>query len=37
MATHDRFIVDQLSKRVLELKKGQLLRDQEGGKYTYEI
>lgn len=36
MATHDRFIVDQLSKRVVELKKGQLTRDQEGGKYTYE-
>ena len=36
MATHDRFIVDQLSKRVIELKKGVLLRDQEGGKYTHE-
>lgn len=36
MATHDRFIVDQLSKRVIELKKGVLLRDQERGKYTYE-
>lgn len=36
MATHDRFIVDQLSKRVIELKKGQLVRDQEGGRYSYE-
>ena len=36
MATHDRFIVDQLAKRVIELKKGQILRDQEGGRYTYE-
>ena len=36
MATHDRFIVDQLAKRVIELKKGQVLRDQEGGRYTNE-
>lgn len=36
MATHDRFIVDQLAKRVVELKKGQVVRDQEGGRYTYE-
>ncbi len=36
MATHDRFIVDQLAKRVIELKKGQITRDQEGGRYTYE-
>ncbi|MDD2371800.1 MAG: cell division ATP-binding protein FtsE [Firmicutes bacterium] len=36
MATHDRFIVDQLAKRVIELKKGQVVRDQEGGRYTYE-
>lgn len=36
MATHDRFIVDQLAKRVIELKKGQIKRDQEGGRYTYE-
>lgn len=37
MATHDRFIVDQLAKRVIELSKGQLLRDQEGGKYRHDI
>ena len=36
MATHDRYIVDQLAKRVIELKKGQVLRDQEGGRYTNE-
>lgn len=36
MATHDRFIVDQLTKRVIELKKGKVTRDQEGGRYTYE-
>lgn len=36
MATHDRFIVDQLAKRVIELKKGKVTRDQEGGRYTYE-
>lgn len=36
MATHDRFIVDQLAKRVIELSKGKVTRDQEGGRYTYE-
>ena len=36
MATHDRFIVDQLAKRVIELKKGKVTRDQESGRYTYE-
>lgn len=33
MATHDRAIVDQLRKRVVELVDGRVVRDQEGGVY----
>ena len=33
MATHDRGIVDRLKKRVVELKDGQIIRDQVGGSY----
>ena len=33
MATHDEGIVDQLRKRVLELDKGELVRDQKQGGY----
>jgi cell division transport system ATP-binding protein len=33
MATHDRGIVDRLKKRVVELKDGQIVRDQLGGSY----
>ena len=33
MATHDRGIVDRLKKRVLELKDGEIIRDQVGGSY----
>jgi cell division transport system ATP-binding protein len=33
MATHDRGIVDQLKKRVVELKDGEIIRDQVGGSY----
>ena len=31
MATHDRGIVDRLKKRVVELKDGEIIRDQVGG------
>ena len=31
MATHDRGIVDRLKKRVIELKDGEIIRDQIGG------
>mgnify|MGYP000633950895 CR=1 FL=1 len=35
MATHDRAIVDQMHKRVIELKKGIIIRDsREGGYYN---
>ncbi len=34
MATHDRAIVDQMKKRVIELKKGSIIRDSEGGYYN---
>ena len=33
MATHDRGIVDRLKKRVIELKDGEIIRDQIGGSY----
>ncbi|MEY4437324.1 MAG: hypothetical protein RLY13_433 [Actinomycetota bacterium] len=33
MATHDRGIVDRLKKRVIELKDGEIIRDQVGGGY----
>ncbi|MEY4262666.1 MAG: hypothetical protein RLY88_374 [Actinomycetota bacterium] len=33
MATHDRSIVDRLKKRVVELKDGEIIRDQVGGSY----
>ena len=33
MATHDRGIVDRLKKRVVELKDGEIIRDQVGGSY----
>jgi cell division transport system ATP-binding protein len=33
MATHDRSIVDRLKKRVVELKDGEIIRDQVGGTY----
>ena len=33
MATHDRGIVDRLKKRVVELKDGEIIRDQMGGSY----
>ena len=35
MATHDDDIVDQMRKRVVELKDGQLIRDQNQGVYGY--
>src|SRR5690606_15619133 len=36
MATHDDEIVDQMRKRVIELKNGHLVRDQEQGVYGLE-
>ena len=36
MATHDDEIVDQMRKRVIELKGGQLVRDQDRGVYGLE-
>ena len=36
MATHDDEIVDQMRKRVLELKGGHLVRDQDRGVYGLE-
>ena len=35
MATHDVAIVDQMRKRVIELDKGQVIRDQVRGVYGY--
>ena len=35
MATHDAGIVDQMRKRVIELDKGQVTRDQARGVYGY--
>jgi cell division transport system ATP-binding protein len=36
MATHDENIVDQMRKRVIELEKGRLVRDQSRGVYGYQ-
>ena len=36
MATHDAQIVDQMRKRVIELDKGRLVRDQVRGVYGYQ-
>jgi cell division transport system ATP-binding protein len=33
MATHERGIVDQMKKRVVELSHGQIIRDQVSGGY----
>ena len=33
MATHDDEIVDQMRKRVIELKGGEVVRDQDRGVY----
>jgi cell division transport system ATP-binding protein len=35
MATHDAAIVDQMRKRVIELERGKLVRDQSRGVYGY--
>jgi len=35
MATHDHAIVDAMRRRVIELEKGNVLRDQERGVYGY--
>ena len=34
MATHDDRIVDALGRRVLELERGCLVRDEPGGRYA---
>ncbi|MDT0307866.1 cell division ATP-binding protein FtsE [Streptomyces sp. DSM 44917] len=36
MATHDAQIVDQMRKRVIELERGRLVRDQVRGVYGYQ-
>ena len=33
MATHDAGIVDQMRKRVIELKNGHIIRDENKGVY----
>ena len=33
MATHDRSIVDRMSKRVVEISSGQIIRDEKGARY----
>jgi cell division transport system ATP-binding protein len=35
MATHDAGIVDQMRKRVIEITKGAVVRDQIQGGYGY--
>lgn len=36
MVTHNREIVDTLKKRVVTVKKGVIISDEEGGGYSYE-
>ena len=35
MATHDVAIVDQMRKRIVQLEKGHIIRDQERGMYGH--
>jgi cell division transport system ATP-binding protein len=35
MATHDAAIVDQMRRRVIELERGHLVRDQSRGVYGF--
>jgi len=37
MATHDKEIVNRMQKRVIELKKGSIIRDIKSGGYTNEF
>jgi cell division transport system ATP-binding protein len=37
MATHAKDIVDKMKKRVIAIEKGTVARDEERGKYGYEI
>ncbi|GAC1419474.1 MAG: cell division ATP-binding protein FtsE [Actinomycetota bacterium] len=37
MATHDHAIVDAMRRRVIELEKGNVVRDQERGVYGYGV
>lgn len=37
MATHNQQIVDELPHRVVEVVDGKIVRDEEGGQYTYEL
>lgn len=37
MATHAKDIVDSMKKRVIAIEKGTVVRDEERGKYGYEI
>src|SRR4051794_12598395 len=37
MATHDRGIVDTMRRRVIELDRGTVVRDQERGVYGYDL
>jgi cell division transport system ATP-binding protein len=36
MITHDKEVVDIMKKRVIELKKGKVIRDESNGGYGYE-
>lgn len=37
MATHDKSIVDRMSKRVIAIEHGHIVRDQKHGVYGYEL
>ena len=36
MATHDHGIVDQFTKRVIELEHGRVVRDEASGSYGFQ-
>jgi len=36
MATHDHGIVDQFTKRVIELEHGKVIRDEAAGSYGFQ-
>lgn len=37
MATHAKDIVDAMKRRVIEIERGNIIRDEEKGVYEHEI
>ena len=37
VATHAKDIVDQMKKRVIQIQKGEIIRDDKKGGYNFEV